>query len=514
MLIVSLALLATLINAVIDAKKILLLPPNVPSHILELATVGEQLVKNGHTVYMVLKSVTKPPLIVTTSGISFIYYESSNAVDPFHDTMFRKRSTDAYMTSSLIAKIKFITQFSERQCDDILSKQSLYAEIANRRVDFAIVGASVVTNCLFVIPHRLRIPYSGITAVPMPYVSNIMLLPSIAPIRHSQLHDDMNLLQRVKNTLMTATGLTIFNFFTDDKRYLKYTPERPYESLEDLASKSKMWLIDLDNILDYPKIKMPNVFYVGGLLTHPARKLPNDLAEFADGATDGLIIVSFGTTISHMPVDVLQKIADAFKNLRQRVIWKHLGSMENVTLPDNVFVRAWIPQNDLLGHPNTKLFITHCGNNGQYEALYHGVPMIGFPMTAEQPFNAERMEHKKFGVKMDIQRFSSYELYSNIETVVYGDVNRQAIRRASAIFKDRRVSPREEAAYWVEHVMKHGSDHLSMPASNLSWYQILLLDVFTVILASIVVLFLGFYALVKLCLRSFRGAKSLKPNRK
>ena len=35
-------------------------------------------------------------------------------------------------------------------------------------------------------------------------------------------------------------------------------------------------------------------------------------------------------------------------------------------------VEEWVPQNDILGHPKLKLFITHGGNNGQYEALYHG----------------------------------------------------------------------------------------------------------------------------------------------
>ena len=27
----------------------------------------------------------------------------------------------------------------------------------------------------------------------------------------------------------------------------------------------------------------------------------------------------------------------------------------------------WVPQNDLLGHRNTRAFLTHCGSNGMYE---------------------------------------------------------------------------------------------------------------------------------------------------
>jgi UDP:flavonoid glycosyltransferase YjiC (YdhE family) len=53
-------------------------------------------------------------------------------------------------------------------------------------------------------------------------------------------------------------------------------------------------------------------------------------------------------------------------------------------VPENVYLQPWLPQNDILGQSNTVLFITHCGNNGLYEALYHGVPVLGIPLFSEQ----------------------------------------------------------------------------------------------------------------------------------
>jgi UDP:flavonoid glycosyltransferase YjiC (YdhE family) len=44
-----------------------------------------------------------------------------------------------------------------------------------------------------------------------------------------------------------------------------------------------------------------------------------------------------------------------------------LGDVEKEM--ENVLFLPWLPQNDLLGHPKTKLFITHCGKNGIFEAL-------------------------------------------------------------------------------------------------------------------------------------------------
>ena len=45
-------------------------------------------------------------------------------------------------------------------------------------------------------------------------------------------------------------------------------------------------------------------------------------------------------------------------------------------------VATWIPQNDVLGHKQTRVFLSHCGANSLYEAAYHGVPIVGLPFFA------------------------------------------------------------------------------------------------------------------------------------
>lgn len=58
------------------------------------------------------------------------------------------------------------------------------------------------------------------------------------------------------------------------------------------------------------------------------------------------------------------------------------------------FVRnrsSWAPQNDILGHPATKAYLTACGIHSIYEAAFHGVPMLGMPFQKEQLYNARRI---------------------------------------------------------------------------------------------------------------------------
>lgn len=64
---------------------------------------------------------------------------------------------------------------------------------------------------------------------------------------------------------------------------------------------------------------------------------------------------------------------------------KALGLAPNIRLLD------WAPQNDILGHPAVKAFVTHAGSNSLYEAAYHGKPVVSVPIMNEQPANAVKV---------------------------------------------------------------------------------------------------------------------------
>ena len=66
-------------------------------------------------------------------------------------------------------------------------------------------------------------------------------------------------------------------------------------------------------------------------------------------------------------------------------------TMESLGLSSNIKVVQWAPQNDVLGHPAVKAFVTHAGSNGLYEAAYHGKPVVSVPIMNEQPAKAAKV---------------------------------------------------------------------------------------------------------------------------
>lgn len=55
-------------------------------------------------------------------------------------------------------------------------------------------------------------------------------------------------------------------------------------------------------------------------------------------------------------------------------------------------VIGWAPQVEILGHPATGGFISHCGWNSILESVWLGVAIGAWPMYAEQELNAVEME--------------------------------------------------------------------------------------------------------------------------
>ena len=239
--------------------------------------------------------------------------------------------------------------------------------------------------------------------------------------------------------------------------------------------------------------KLPHVEYIGGITAGPAKELNSELNNWADAASEGFVVCTFGSMLTNPTESMLQKLFQLFADLQPHpVIFRlsrdYLPDNLVAQVPPNVKLMHWLPQNDLLGHPNARLFITHAGTNGYGEALYHGVPLVAFPLLVPQKYMASKIAALGYGKEADLFSMNVTELVAIAKEVLIDTRYRQRVGKVSKIMKARK-HPGEVAADSMEHVMEYGADHLQPHASlSLNIIEFYMLDV--VFLASI--LFIGF----------------------
>ena len=54
------------------------------------------------------------------------------------------------------------------------------------------------------------------------------------------------------------------------------------------------------------------------------------------------------------------------------------------------------------------------GTNGLYEAIYHGVPMLGLPLLVDQFDNMLRVSERGAGLTMDITKLTENDLFNHV----------------------------------------------------------------------------------------------------
>ncbi|KAK6164220.1 hypothetical protein DH2020_001084 [Rehmannia glutinosa] len=90
--------------------------------------------------------------------------------------------------------------------------------------------------------------------------------------------------------------------------------------------------------------------------------------------------------------------------------WLPEGLLQRVHDEDRgLIVSKWAPQLEILGHKSVVLFLSHCGWNSVLESLIHGVPLISWPMAAEQFYNAKLLV-EEVGVCVEVARGTHFDV--------------------------------------------------------------------------------------------------------
>ncbi|RZF43054.1 hypothetical protein LSTR_LSTR001232 [Laodelphax striatellus] len=290
-----------------------------------------------------------------------------------------------------------------------------------------------------------------------------------------------------------------------------------YLPKQDGIMKVSLVIVNSQASVDYARALVPNVIQVGGLhIANTTKPLPQDLKKFLDESKHGVIYFSFGTVVpsNQLPVEIRDGFVKAFGKLKQNVLWK-IDATSVPGLTANVKLSKWLPQQDVLAHPNIKAFITHGGLLSQEEAVYNALPLIGVPFFGDQYMNVERAKQSGFAIHLYQDNITEQSVTWALKEVLENPSYKEAAKRHSAIFRDNPIRPLDKAAYWIEYVLRHkGAPHLRSEGRNLPYYQYLLLDVFAFVAAVLLAIIAIFYTIFKLLCSLCCGSKKDKQQQK
>ncbi|XP_035692833.1 UDP-glucuronosyltransferase 2C1-like [Branchiostoma floridae] len=476
----------------VQAADILVATVTYASPWMDVAKIAEELASRGHVVTVLAHASQKSDLMRKWPTLQYETFGDPETPPSIKEVAKTVPQKMAFSSSGMLGLLKFGSTLSSALLDlgeEMLSDNQLLTKLKNSHYDVVLTYAG--PSCGPLVAQYLDLPLvctmrslpTGLdvraTGVPNP----LAYVPTVG----SGLSDRMTFLQRVKNVLVyfaaSTMGQLVFERSYDD--IAKRTIGDNFTMSAGLA-RTDVWLYQSDLMFDFPKPMMPNMVNIAGHMAEDVNPLSEELEKFVQSSgDDGVVLVTFGSMIAAMPSELADMLAAAFARLPQKVVWRYAGTPPP-SLGPNTRTMDWVPQNNLLAHPKTKAFVSHCGYNGVAEAMYHGVPLVGMPLMSDAHDNIARMVARGMAVSLNIHTVTSEEVAQAITSVISDASYKEKANQISTHLRDQPQSPMERAVWWIEHVIKHGGlPHLRSRAPELPFYQYYLLDVIALIVAVI-----------------------------
>ncbi|XP_068216692.1 uncharacterized protein [Palaemon carinicauda] len=481
---------------------LMLLPVSSKSHRNVFMPLAEALADRGHQVVMLTnhnKPSKHPNIREINHGLSDFNTDNINMFEA------RKNPSGGFQLfkTALPSMARKLYQLPEVK------------EIYEKRKDFDLIVINHMSNEI-IYPFAHEMPFITVATLGVDYRQSAVLgnplTPAYVPGMLGGKHLD-TLFGRIKNLyghLFVAIYWRIWAIVPlvqeeIDRQFPGLPPLLEIERNQSLALMNSHFSMDLTVPL------LPSQVEVGGMQCRPANPLPEDLDTWIeDAGKAGVVYFSLGSLArgDTMPVEYRDMFVEAFKRLEQRVLWKFESDLEGVS--DNVKISKWLPQQDLLAHPNVKVFITHGGLLSLQEASYHGTPLLALPIFGDQPKNGEKIVNNGLGLSLVWEELSVELIVDSLQEIINNPKYRENAAAVSKLSKDQLEHPVDRAVFWTEYVIRHqGAPKLRSPAASLTWVQFLLLDAVAVLLLAVIVILLMVRWIFKKILRTVFGSSKV-----
>ncbi|XP_075152431.1 UDP-glycosyltransferase UGT5-like [Haematobia irritans] len=461
-----------------------------PSHLIVHMSVVKVLAERGHNVTVVVSQKPK----VTHKDINVILIPPTEEIQKFLDdevsAMAQKKNNIFTIFQNLLGSLSILIDMQA----DILADPRFTALYDNPDTKFDLVIAGVfMNNYVLGVAAKFKAPlilsWMGPPTVmtddlvgnppETSYVPGMSLAVKVG--------EKMTFKQRIANFFMNGVFkiMSIVFDMRNAKVYNKLFPndDGNFPSMWDMQKNVSLVFCNSHFTEGPVRPNVPAVVEIGGIqVKDKPDPLPKDIANFLNSANDtGAILFSLGSNLkgSSIKSETAQYIFNVLSKLKQKVIWKWEDFENTPGKSANILYQKWMPQDDILAHPNLKLFITHAGKGGVAEAQYHGVPMLALPVFADQHGNADKMTTSGYGQQLELLTLTEETFRSNVLELLNNPKYRENVQRFSRLYRDRPLSARESVAYWVDYVLRHhGARHMQSPLVHMNVIESMNLDVY------------------------------------
>ncbi|XP_068906136.1 UDP-glucosyltransferase 2-like isoform X3 [Tenebrio molitor] len=382
--------------------------------------------------------------------------------------------------------INFMIKGGVRACTATLQTPVLQDLKKSKKKYDLVITEIFGSDCMLGFGHFFDVPtVSLITSTLLPWAAERIGNPDNPSYIPSYFFSSAgNLYERLENTIKLLLSKFLYAYFSskESNKIAKEFFGTNMPSLEKLAKNTS--LIITNNYFSSKQIvpAVPNVIEIGGMHIREPKAPSKYFENLLSTDTKGIIYLTMGSMVltETFDNDKLQGMFDAFMELPYKVLWKADREKlpKSLKIPENIHFENWMPQIDILCHPNVKLFVTHGGLLSDQESVYCGVPRLGIPIFSDQFNNIRAAEKMGLAIKVAYHEIGKEKILKAARKLLEDPVYKENSERASRLFKDRPMSPLDTAVYWVEYVIRHrGASHLRNVGADLSWYRYYLGDV-------------------------------------
>ncbi|KAJ3641636.1 hypothetical protein Zmor_028132 [Zophobas morio] len=260
----------------------------------------------------------------------------------------------------------------------------------------------------------------------------------------------------------------------------------------------KLFLLNVNRVVYHPRPNVPAVLELGQMGLKPKETLREDLQTFLDQAKSGVVYFSLGTLVHLEGSSIGRTILEGLARVPYKVIikWNCSTLLHNYT---NILCREWLPQTQILEHPNLKVFVTQGGLQSLEESISARVPLVALPFLVDQPMNVYKLVKQGIGKALNPVTVTPDELKDCVVEVAENRTYRDRVVEIRGVLLDKATVSTEKAIWWMEYIIRHkGAPHLRSLNVDISWFSYLLGDVIALFVVGLASTCLCFYYLLKL----------------